>query len=128
MRKRNFLLLSSVAVLILGGPILTDPAAYARQAKRSNLKVRWEYCVISTGTVYFKENLSQPRKYVDITYYQATGYRVEKLYADAKAQEPEKEILVKAIAKLGNDGWEMFMKEPSGDPNYLVFYFKRRKS
>jgi hypothetical protein len=49
---------------------------------------------------------------------------ISKKYPYVSARE---EAGFKAIAKLGDEGWEMVLKEPDKERIITPFYFKRRK-
>jgi hypothetical protein len=88
----------------------------ADQGGRSGAQ-KWEYCAITD--VYWSDN----RPVAVIRYFQAGGGKEEtvEFLPDFGKTAELRDALAKAIAKLGDQGWEMFLKEPDGR------YFKRPK-
>jgi hypothetical protein len=129
--------------------------ADARQSRRNEIQ-KWEYCAI-TGAAALNPSEST-EKYVglaSICYFQSSGCRREEVrfeltYADflkevganpnenynryAASMRAAESALSKAIAKLGNDGWEMagdnpigFVNEAETNTRHRAIYFKRPK-
>lgn len=92
---------------------------------------KWEYCAI-TGASYAGTNFGS-RGIAVIRYFQAGGYKDETIeFVPDMGQRSENGIyengaLSKAIAKLGDEGWELVSKEPNTDKIRNIFYFKRPK-
>jgi hypothetical protein len=123
------------AVAVIGGMLAINPsgASYvqANQGPRTGLQ-RWDYCAItdasgSGGSFGY-------RGVASIRYFQTGGWRDESVEFVPDFGERgdfrnyENGALAKAIAKLGNEGWELVLKEPSPEnKNRYIFYFKRPK-
>ena len=92
----------------------------ANQAGRSGIQ-KWEYCAITS--VYYSNSNFGERPVAVIRYFQAGGEKEEivEFVPDFGKSAELSDALAKAIAKLGDQGWEMFLKEPDGR------YFKRPK-
>jgi len=92
----------------------------ANQAGRSGIQ-KWEYCAITS--VYYSNSSFGERPVAVIRYFQAGGGKEEtvEFVPDFGKSGELNDALAKAIAKLGDQGWEMFLKEPDGR------YFKRPK-
>ncbi len=118
--------------------------AQTKQVPKSNLTAKlnkWEYCVIfqqRNGQVDDKKVTG----FVIITYLQESGEREEFVEAEVIRENPKdnnayalsiRKALVKAFAKLGNEGWEFVGKFPFtrefgfSQEDSLGFYFKRSK-
>ena len=91
----------------------------ANQGGRSGVQ-RWEYCAITS--VYWSDS-SDARAVAVIRYFQTGGEKEETVeFVPEFGKKGElKDALAKAMAKLGNEGWEMVSKETDGR------YFKRPK-
>jgi hypothetical protein len=84
---------------------------------------RWEYCAVSKagytasnrGGIYW------------ISYFRDTG--VDIVEVEERASEQQGAAVVKAIARLGNDGWEMVGQAelPVRTGHLDAIYFKRRR-
>ncbi len=109
----------------LYGRLPSAPAAEARSgaAQRDS---QWEYCAVVKGQV------GTPRLFYWITYFKGEGVRTETVEATLGGNS-----FAKAVAKLGEDGWEMVGEGPldlrsdprpgaPGGPASAVF-FKRRQ-
>ncbi len=92
----------------------------ANQGGRSGIQ-KWEYCAITS--VYYSNSNFGERPVAVIRYFQAGGGKEEtvEFVPDFGKSAELSDALAKAIAKLGDQGWEMFLKEPDGR------YFKRPK-
>jgi hypothetical protein len=131
--KQSFILaLIFVAVVIISRGFVIDPFTDSRvQANQVSGAQRWEYCAI-TSVHYAGDNFGS-RWVAAIRYYQASGSKetlvefVPELGRSAVGRDYGEEALAKAIAKLGNEGWEMVTKESQVDSNFKPFYFKRPK-
>jgi hypothetical protein len=102
----------------------------ANQGGRSGAQ-KWEYCAITSASTVggsFGE-----RAVTTIQYFQAGGWReetVEVVPDIGKSLSREgREAMAKALAKLGDEGWEMVLKEPDLENRARggIFYFKRPK-
>jgi len=92
----------------------------ADQGGRSGIQ-KWEYCAITS--VYYSNSGFGERPVAVIRYFQAGGGKEEtvEFVPDFGKSGELNDALAKAIARLGDQGWEMFLKEPDGR------YFKRPK-
>jgi len=92
----------------------------ANQGGRSGIQ-KWEYCAITS--VYYSNSNFGERPVAVIRYFQSGGGKEEtvEFVPDFGKRAELSDALAKAIAKLGDQGWEMFLKEPD------VRYFKRPK-
>ena len=101
----------------------------ANQGGRSGSQ-KWEYCAI-TNVSTSGDNTGE-RGVASIRYFYAGGAKketVEFVPDFGKKVEYyfiENGALSKAIAKLGDEGWEMVSKEPENTSGH-IFYFKRPK-
>jgi hypothetical protein len=129
MNKTALTLVLILAVGLIGGPI-TGRMSYAvpAQAQRPDRATdrvkgadRWEYCSLSKALV----GQSRGGLYW-ITYFRNGGAQV----VEAEELATERYGPAKAIAKLGEDGWEMVGEGPlemrAGGVNAI--YFKRLKT
>jgi hypothetical protein len=94
----------------------------ANQGGRSGSQ-RWEYCTIADA--YWTGSFGD-RPVAVIRYLQVGGAKEETVeFAPDVGKKPEiRDAWAKAIAKLGDEGWEMVLKEPGSG---YTFYFKRLK-
>lgn len=130
MNGRHILLtvaLSLAAVLAghaLYGTFVTPPAARAAEPRRDS---QWEYCAVIKA-----QGIPTPRLFFWITYFKDEGVKTETVEAPLGGNS-----YAKAIAKLGDDGWEMVGEGPldirpdprPGAPGSAptALFFKRRK-
>ena len=152
--KRRIVLARSlflIAVMCSAGIMFLPQQASAQQ--RRNKTQRWDYsAILGAGRTMPPESKDKYVGVATICYFQTSGCRKEEVVfeltyadflkdADAKQNESYNRIyaaparatesaLSKAIAKLGNDGWEMVGEgrtEFSNDNNVRAIYFKRRR-
>jgi hypothetical protein len=85
---------------------------------------RWEYCAVSKAG-YTASNRGGTYW---ISYFRDTG--VDIVEVEERASEQQGAAVVKAIARLGNEGWEMVGQAelPVRTGRLDAIYFKRRKS
>lgn len=140
-----------IAVMCSVGIMFLPQQASAQQ--RRNKTQGWEYAaILSAGRAMPPESKDKSVGIATICYFQISGCRKEEvvfeiIYADfLKVADPRQSesynrmyaaplkaaesALSKAIAKLGNDGWEMVGEgrtEFSNDNNVKAIYFKRRR-
>lgn len=121
-----------VTALLLSRPAsqAATQLAAAQQSEKS-APIKWEYCAINA--VYSAREFGRGSGKAVVHHFLTSGIKEEiiELSPDIgrKYGDLEQEVLAKAIAKLGEDGWEMIAKEPSRENNTInVFYFKRPKS
>lgn len=139
-----------IAVMCIVGIMFLPQQASAQQ--RRNKTQGWEYSAILSAGRTMPESKDKYVGIATICYFQISGCRkeevvVELTYADfLKVADPKlgeaynrnyaaglkatESALSKAIAKLGNDGWEMVGEgrtDFSYDNNVKAIYFKRRK-
>jgi hypothetical protein len=110
----------SAAVGMIANNLFGASSVQANQGGRSGAQ-KWEYCAITN--VYWSDNNIGVRPVAVIRYFQAGGEKEETVeFAPDFGKSAElRDALAKAIAKLGDQGWEMFLKDPDGR------YFKRPK-
>ncbi|MDT5269378.1 MAG: hypothetical protein QOH49_1564 [Acidobacteriota bacterium] len=131
MNRRHYLL--TVALSLASG--LTGHALYgslaappaARAAAEPRRDSQWEYCAVIKS-----QALPTPRLFFWITYFKDDGIKTETVEAGLGGNSH-----AKAIAKLGDDGWEMVGEGPLDirpDPRPsapgsapTALFFKRRK-
>ncbi|HWS99621.1 MAG TPA: hypothetical protein VN256_05050 [Pyrinomonadaceae bacterium] len=84
---------------------------------------RWEYCTVSKAG-YTASNRGGTYW---ISYFRDTG--VDIVEVEERASEQQGAAVVKAIARLGSDGWEMVGQAdlPVKTGRLEALYFKRRK-
>ena len=84
---------------------------------------RWEYCTVSKAG-YTASNRGGAYW---ISYFRDTG--VDIVEVEERASEQQGSAVVKAIARLGNEGWEMVGQAdlPVKTGRLEALYFKRRK-
>lgn len=119
------------SVVLLAGGVMSDllPArAAAQQAATRSDQKKWEYCSV-TPTTEYKQELSGYRTYyvARISYHRPAGMQQENFESGSWD-----EAMSKALAKLGEDGWEMTgVAAYSGDGNNVMqsttLYFKRAR-
>ena len=127
MKRRHILLtvaLSLAAVLAghaLYGSLAAPPAARAAAEPRRDSQ--WEYCAV------VKSQIPSPRPIYWIDYFKGDGARREPVEANVNGISQ-----AKAIAKLGEEGWEMVgegpyepMPNPRPGNTLTAVFFKRRK-
>jgi hypothetical protein len=85
---------------------------------------RWEYCTVSKAG-YTASNRGGAYW---ISYFRDTG--VEIVEVEERASEQQGSAVVKAIARLGHEGWEMVGQAdlPVKTGRLEALYFKRRKA
>ncbi len=136
MTKQVFILAVIVAAAVAGSVIAINPfggsSVQANQGGRSSVQ-KWEYCAITRAS-YSGGNFGG-RGTAIIRYFQVDGWKEEIVeFVPDIGQRGEYRIyetgaLSKAIAKLGEEGWELVSKEPDIDKtnHVTIFYFKRPK-
>ena len=130
MNRRHYLLTVALSLAaVLAGHALYGtfavPAA-ARATAEPRRESSWEYCAV------VKSQTPSPRPIYWIQYFKGEGGRVEQVEAQLSGNSQ-----AKAIAKLGEDGWEMVGEGPLDirpDPRPgaagsapTALFFKRRK-
>jgi hypothetical protein len=132
--KQVFISAIIAAIATAVGLIAINPiggsSVQANQGGRGSAQ-KWEYCaIISAG---LGTGNSSDRGVAVIRYFfQAGGLKEETVEFVPDAGKRNffltDEALDKAIAKLGDEGWEMVLKEPdTEDRPRTIFYFKRPK-
>ncbi len=127
MMKTRYLLTAAIFIFgFLGGGLLFSNLRADRsvvpeaEAATEGSGQRWEYCVVSKAAyvggragVYW------------ITHYRETGVRVE----DVEDNATSNAALAKAVARLGNEGWELVGLGPMEVRGTKLdgLYFKRLK-
>lgn len=133
-KTKQVLILAIITVICSAAGLIAinsfgGASVQANQGGRSGAQ-KWEYCaIIRAGRA---GNEFGERAAATIQYFQAGGGREETVefapdFGKSLSFEG-REALAKALAKLGDEGWEMVLKEPA--PENLtrdIFYFKRPK-
>jgi hypothetical protein len=133
-KTKQILILAIIAAAAAAGGLIainsfSGSSVQANQGGRSGAQ-KWEYCaIISAGLG--PGNVSE-RGVAVIRYFQAGGIKEETVEFVPDAGKRNyfltDEALDKAINKLGDEGWEMVLKEPdTEDRPRTIFYFKRPK-
>ena len=119
---------SLLIVLALGGFLyagaLNRPAGKGEEGSEvSPPAERWEYCTVSKAGY----TASSRGGTYWISYFKDTG--VEIVEVEERASEQQGAAVVKAMARLGNEGWEMVGQAdlPVKTGRLEALYFKRRK-
>jgi hypothetical protein len=126
--KRSHLL---VVILLTGSAVLG--ATLTTRQKTSKFEgekveaqtatdgTRWEYCIVTKANYAVTNRTGQ----YWITYFRNSGFKVENIEDNATSNA----ALAKAIAKLGDEGWELVSVGPMEVNNAKLdaFYFKRPK-
>jgi hypothetical protein len=131
MTKRAFILAIIIAVAAIAGWITANnpialTSVHANQG-RSAERQRWEYCAIMENN-YFEDNFG-PHATATIRYFQISGFRDETVEFNpelGKRYVDKRLAFAKAVAKLGDAGWEMVSTE-SHNEGFSPIYFKRPK-
>ena len=128
MSKRMLALVFAVAVMAgLAGRALVSwigtvqPALAQQETRRTDVR-QWEYCAVTRAAF----GPSIKRSTYTITYFRPSGVQI----VDVDESVIERNALPKAIARLGEDGWEMVGDGPvefRAGPSIDALYFKRRK-
>jgi len=131
MKKAAYVCLLTALVFVgfLYGSALNRTVPTARAESTGEEKgdvragVRWEYCAVSRagytgstrGGAYW------------VSYFKDTG--VEIVEIEEKVSEQQGASIARAIAKLGDEGWEMIGSSelPVKTGRYEAIYFKRQK-
>ena len=132
MNRRHYLLTIALSLSAglaghaLYGALPAPPPVEARAAREPR-DTQWEYCAVVKGQV------GTPRLFYWITYFREEGAKTETVEATLGGNS-----FGKAIAKLGEDGWEMVGEGPldiRADPRpgpsagtVTAIFFKRRQS
>ena len=128
MNKKSFLLASVcvMATLIISRAAShissADQPVRAKQASeaQSSAAPKWEYCAI-TSVFDQRDHIGKWKGAAVIHYFQAAGSKEEivEIASELGRKYPynsvREEAKFKAIAKLGDEGWEMILKEPDKD-------------
>ena|SRR2546428_13819935 len=131
--KQVLILAIIAAVVTAGGLIATNPfggsSVQANQGGRSGAQ-KWEYCSIIRADRE-RDNFNA-RGVAVIRYFQPGGAKEETVEFVPEIGKSNvllgDEALSKAMAKLGDEGWEMVSKEPDPENGTRkIFYFKRPK-
>ena len=111
----------------LYGSLAAAGSAHARAAAEPRREAQWEYCAVVRS-----QAAPTPRLFFWITYFREEGIKIETVEAGLGGNS-----YAKAIAKLGEEGWEMVGEGPLDirpDPRPgasnaapTALFFKRRK-
>jgi len=99
--------------------------AQSTQATQSRGQTRWEYCALTLDSSS-QNTFGSSVHYATIRYYQSSGWRTEKVELESSEFEGYRLVIGKAIAKLGDEGWEMAL-DYKGQGSTNLIYFKRLK-
>jgi hypothetical protein len=127
-----FLMISISAITLIGREVIDRYAfpkiaqAQSTQTTQSGGQTKWEYCAIK-ASIEWRSNIVRAVPYTTIRYYQSSGWRTETVEFDDYRQNHDSDIPVaSAIAKLGDEGWEMVDNSTSKGTSSWI-YFKRPK-
>jgi hypothetical protein len=130
MNRRHYLLVIGLSLFAglaghaLYGTLLTPPPVQAHAAAEPR-DSQWEYCAVTKA----QYAAASPRIIYWINYFKGEGVKVEPVEAGLGGNS-----FAKAVAKLGEDGWEMVGEgpleanvpvRPGSAPNAI--FFKRRR-
>jgi len=133
MTKQALIFATIAAVVAAVGVIAINPfgasSVQANQGGKGAVQ-KWDYCAI-IRTDREKDNFND-RGIAVIRYLQTGGAKEETVEfvpdIGKKNFFLRDEALAKAIAKLGDEGWEMVSKDPDPESGTRhIFYFKRPK-
>ena len=99
-------------------PVRAGAAASAQEAGGQP----WEYCAITRAGLA----PSTRRSFYSISYFRPSGVRV----VDVDESASERAAMTKAIARLGEEGWELVGEAPlefKAGATEKALYFKRRR-
>ena len=101
--------------------------AHAQDTKptRSGTETKWEYCELERSTGY-RESFGTQIYSTTIRYYIPSGLRIETVELNSKDGGDNAKADAKAIAKLGEEGWEM-VHDHTREGTTIMIYFKRPK-
>ncbi len=122
-------LMISIAVLTLIGrdifnrfPVQNIARAQSTQPAHSGSQTKWEYCALY-GYASSRKSFGSTTFYATIEYYQTSDLHTETVEMDRGGEE---KVVAKAIAKLGEEGWEM-VNDRTHEGTTTRIYFKRQK-
>jgi hypothetical protein len=131
MNRRHYLLVIALSLVAgLAGHALSGALLWPRPVEaRAAVEPRdseWEYCAVTKA----QYAAASPRNIYWINYFKGEGVKVEPVEAGLGGNS-----FAKAVAKLGEDGWEMVGEGPleanvpvRPGSNANAIFFKRRKS
>jgi hypothetical protein len=133
--KQILILATVLAVVAAVGVIAINPfgvsPVQANQGGRSSAQ-KWEHCAIIGAS--FSGGGFNTRGVATIRYFQGEGWKEETVdfVPDIGQRRYEHRLyengaLAKAIAKLGDEGWEMVSTNQDKNDNVSSIYFKRPK-
>ena len=101
----------------------------AQQTEKASSQ-KWEYCAVRKKSAY-EDNFGRWRGSALIQYFQAEGTREEEVWAQSELglkslTAVSEDARAKALAKLGNEGWEMVGIEVTGEKSGSVTYILKR--
>ena len=130
-KTRQVLILAIIAAAVIAGRAITinpssTSSAQANQGDKSGARM-WEYCAITNA---FDEGSNFDRRGKAIIHYFNPGGVREEIVEFAPGFGERKfdlgaDALAVAIARLGNQRWEMVSKESGADGAFKPIYFKR---
>jgi hypothetical protein len=133
--KQLWLVIMLLVAVLVGGVLGTAfsavRSAQARQTEAQR-KEAWDYCAI-VSVEYGTNSFGRSDTKVRVRYFDPNGSREEIIEAqlptsDYRRFKIEREAVSRAMAKLGNYGWEMVGRESNkNDDNPDFIYFKRLK-
>jgi hypothetical protein len=133
MKKSQVLfLMISISVMTLIGREVFDrfsgpniARAQSTQPAQFGAQTKWEYCEIERYSGY-RESFGVKVYSTIIRYYIPSGWRIETVELDHKDGGSNDKVEAKAIAKLGEEGWEM-VHDRTSEGTTTKIYFKRPK-
>jgi len=118
MRKRNLIILVLFGVTVAAGAVLlvlssNSSRTYAKPAGAEHSEIRgYEYCAVTK--LVTEETAGKLIGTASICYIREERYHCEKVSSTVTGRDPQETAylardaaLLKAISKLGNEGWEM---------------------
>jgi hypothetical protein len=113
----------SLLLLILGAGIVLGVFLHnnfsMKTVEAQSDKSQWEYCRVQ-GHLSGADRFGRSFNYATIEYYQQADIKREEIKLERSS------ALSQAIARLGEEGWEMFELEAI-ENSYPYYYFKRIK-
>src|SRR5262245_27713027 len=96
------------------------------QPTRSGTETKWEYCELERSTGY-RESFGNRVYSTTIRYCTSTGWRIETVELNHKDGGDNDKVDAIAIAKLGEEGWEMVHDRTSEGTTTRIYFKKPKK-
>jgi hypothetical protein len=125
-----FLMISISAITLIGREVIDKyafPKVSHAQGPPFAKQPRWDYCSI-VGNGYSRRGIASRDYVVTIHFYHPSGIRTETVELEEIKEGPtgEAQVFAKAIARLGDEGWEMVQDQTREGKSSLI-YFKKPK-